>query len=81
MTTTPGKLRQIALLWLLALAMSAALVAAGRRWPDPLTPTSGPVWILLLVPPLVTALALLVRWSLPPAGEGGQSEALSQEQR
>lgn len=81
MVNAPAKLRQIALLWLLALALSAALVAAGHRWPDPLVPTSGSVWILLLAPPVVMALALLVRWNLPPAGEEGQSEALSQEQR
>ena len=37
------KLRQIGLLWFLALGVSAALVGAGRRWPDSLTPASGPI--------------------------------------
>ena len=75
------KLRQIALLWLLALGLSAALVGAGRRWPDSLTPASGPIWTLLLLPPLAMALWLLGRWTLPAPGQEGQSEAIPHEQQ
>ena len=75
------KLRQIGLLWFLALGLSAALVGAGRRWPDPLVPASGPIWILLLLPPLAMALWLLWRWTLPAPGQEGQSEAISHEQQ
>jgi hypothetical protein len=81
MANLPTKLQQIGLLWFLALGMSAALVAAGRRWPDPLTLASGPIWTLLLLPPLAMALWLLGGWSLPPAGQEGQSEAPTQEQQ
>jgi hypothetical protein len=75
------KLRQIGLLWFLALGLSAALVAAGRRWPDSLTPASGPIWTLLLLPPLAMALWLLGRWTLPASGQEGQSEAIPHEQQ
>ena len=75
------KLQQIGLLWFLALGLSAALVGAGRHWPDPLTLASGPIWTLLLLPPLAVALWLLGGWSLPPAGQGGQSVAPTQEQQ
>ena len=70
-----SKFRQMALLWFLALGLSAALVAAGRRWPTSLTPAPELVWSLLLVPPLAMLLGLLGRWSLPPSGQEGQSEA------
>jgi len=76
-----SKLQQTALLWSFALACSAALGAAGRRWPDPLPIAALPVWLLLLLPPLLMALWLLGRWSLPAAGQGGQSEASIKEQR
>lgn len=77
----PAKLRLLALLWSLALLLSAALVAAGRHWPVPLTPRPLPIWCLLALPPLLTGLWLLGGWSLPPAGEGGQSESSKQEQQ
>ena len=77
----PAKLRSLALLWTLALALSAALVAAGRRWPEPLVPRPLPVWCLLLLPPLLTGLWLLRGWRLTPDGEGGQSKASNQEQQ
>ena len=80
MPNPASKIRQIALLWFLALGLSAALVGAGRHWPDPLSPTSGPIWTLLLLPPFAMALWLLAGWSLPPAGQVGQSEAPTQEQ-
>ena len=53
------KLRQIGLLWFLALGVSAALVGAGRRWPDSLTPASGTIWTLLLLPPLLQLLVIV----------------------
>ena len=72
------KLRQLALVWLLALGLSALLVAAGGRWPQPLPLQSAWVWALLLVVPLVTLAALLVRWSL---GEEGESSGAMKEWR
>jgi hypothetical protein len=74
------KVRSLALLWGLALLISAALALAGRRWPDPLTPHAAAVWILLLLPPLATGLWLLRDWTLP-ASERGESEASTQEQQ
>jgi hypothetical protein len=55
-------------------------VGAGRRWPDSLTPASGTIWTLLLLPPLAMALWLLGRWTLPAPGQEGQSEAIPHEQ-
>jgi hypothetical protein len=75
------KLRQIGLLWFLALGLSAVLVGAGRHWPASLPLTSGPIWTLLLLPPLAMALWLLGRWSLPAPGQEGQSEAITHEQQ
>ena len=77
----PPKVRVMALLWLLALGLSAALAVAGRRWSNPLVPEPLLVWSLLLAPPLATAAWLLWGWSLPSAGQGGQSEASNQEQQ
>lgn len=61
--------------WAVALAASAALVAAGNRWPEPLAIRPALVWGLVLLPPGLMALLLLRRWRLPqpPAGEGGES--------
>jgi len=75
------KLQQIGLLWFLALGLSAALVSAGRRWPDSLTPGSGPIWTLLLLPPVAMALWLLGRWTLPDPGQEGESELSPHEQQ
>jgi hypothetical protein len=77
----PSKLGAMALLWTLALGLSAALVASGRRWPDSLNPQPLLVWSLLLLPPLATAVWLWRGWSLANAGQGGQSEAPNQEQQ
>ena len=77
----PSKLRGMALLWTLALGLSAALATAGRRWSDPLIPQPLLVWSLLLLLPLATGAWLLRGWSLPPAGQGGQSETSNQEQQ
>lgn len=72
------KWQQLALLWLLALGLSALLVAAGRRWPQPLPLQSGWIWALLLLLPLATLAALLARWSLV---EEGESSGAMQERR
>jgi hypothetical protein len=59
--------RSVLGLWALALALSAALVAAGERWPAPLVPDGRLVWALVLGPPLLMALWLAASWCLPPA--------------
>ena len=41
---TSAKLRQVLQLWALALAISAALVAAGQRWSEPLVIRDSLVW-------------------------------------
>ncbi|MFO7629503.1 MAG: hypothetical protein R6W06_08305 [Prochlorococcaceae cyanobacterium] len=56
--------------WLLALLLSALLVAAGRRWPAPLPIQPLPVLALVLLPPLGLALWLL----LAPRGRGESSD-------
>ena len=81
MSNPATKLRQIGLLWLLALGLSAALVGAGRRWPDPLPPASLPIWTLLLLPPLAMALWLVGRWTLPAPGQEGESKPIPHEQQ
>ncbi|MFN9624194.1 MAG: hypothetical protein ACK587_15395 [Cyanobacteriota bacterium] len=72
------KWRQLALVWLLALGLSALLVGAGRRWPEPLPLHAGWIWALLLLLPLATLLALLARWRLD---EEGESSGAMQERR
>ncbi len=76
---TPAKIRAVARLWALALALSAALVAAGEHWSAP-PPIRGD-WVaaLVLLPPLAMALWLLGRWALP--GEGGESDRISEDTR
>ena len=61
------KLQQVALTWLLALGLSALLVAAGQHWPQPLPIRAGWVWAALFGLPLLTLVAVLARWSLPQA--------------
>ncbi|MFM7514594.1 MAG: hypothetical protein ACKO3F_14800 [Cyanobium sp.] len=72
-----GKLRSLLWSWALALAASAALVAAGDHWPAPLPLRPALVWSLVLIPPLLMAVVLLLRWRLLPeqdaAGEGRES--------
>ncbi|SBO44135.1 hypothetical protein [Cyanobium sp. NIES-981] len=74
--------RSVLRLWALALALSAALVAAGDRWPQPLRPDPGAVVALVLGVPVLMALLVLLRWPLPqpraappggPAGHRGES--------
>jgi hypothetical protein len=57
------KLQQLALTWLLALGLSALLVAAGQRWPDPLPIRPALVWGALFGLPLLTLAMVLARWS------------------
>jgi ABC-type molybdate transport system permease subunit len=59
--------------WALALAISAALVAAGERWPQPLPLQQGVVWLLVSLPPLLMGLWLLTHWSLPHPDRGESS--------
>ncbi len=60
-----SKLSQVTGLWLLALAISALLVAAGRHWPGPLPVRPGLALALVLVPPLLVGAWLGRRWVLP----------------
>jgi hypothetical protein len=57
-----GWLRDVLPAWTLALALSATLVAAGRRLPQPLTPEGAWVVVLVLGLPLLMGLALAARW-------------------
>ncbi len=67
--TPKGFLRAVLPLWLLALGVSAALVASGQHWPQTLVVESALVWGLVLVPPGLMALWLLVEWRSPGEGE------------
>ena len=61
---TSSKTRSVMRLWALALAISAVLVAAGERWPEPLQPRGDVIAVLLLALPLAMVLWLLGRWRL-----------------
>lgn len=61
---TSSKTRAVLRLWALALAISAVLVAAGERWPEPLQPRGDVIAVLLLALPLAMVLWLLGRWRL-----------------
>ncbi len=62
--------------WGLALALSAALVAAGERWPQPLTPDGRWVALLVVGPPLLMAFVLVAGWLFPaPAGDPDRGES------
>ena len=70
-------LRDVGPVWALALALSTALMAAGRRLPQPLTPEGPWVGLLVLGLPLLMGLALAARWLFaakpdhPDRGESG----------
>jgi len=67
--TPTGFLRAVLPLWLLALGVSAALVASGQHWPETLAVQPALVWGLVSVPPGLMALWLLVQWRSPGEGE------------
>ncbi|MFM7087745.1 MAG: hypothetical protein ACKOXO_12255 [Cyanobium sp.] len=69
--------RSVLRLWSLALALSAALAAAGRHWPQPLAIRTDLVWALVLIPPLLMALLLLRNWRLPAQGDEGQGSPVT----
>ena len=72
----PGWLAAVLRVWVLALALSAAVVAAGARWPQPLTPDSRWLGVLVLGVPLLMGLALLSRWAPPaPPPDRGRGES------
>ena len=56
---------KVALLWLLALALSAVLVLAGQIWPAALKVRADLALLLVLLPPFGMALLLWRRWTLP----------------
>jgi hypothetical protein len=62
--------------WTLALGLSAAVVAAGARWPQPLTPDGRWVWTLVWGLPLLTGVWLLRGWrSAPGPGDPDRGES------
>lgn len=67
------KLQQLALTWLLALGLSALLVAAGRHWSQPLPIEAPTVWAALLLLPGATLVVVVARWSVPEGGESSDA--------
>ncbi|MEN9496356.1 MAG: hypothetical protein RLZZ137_1396 [Cyanobacteriota bacterium] len=79
---------QLLLCWALALGLSALLVWSGRHWPVPLLHQAWaqrqpavPValaLVLVLLPPLLMAMLLLVRWPgvSTPTGENRSTERM-----
>ena len=67
--TPTGFLRSVLPLLLLALGVSAALVASGQHWPQTLVVQPVLVWGLVLVPPGLMALWLVAQWRTPGEGE------------
>ena len=69
MTSTSNRLSarwvKVAVLWILALALSAVLVLAGRLWPAALTARADLALLLVLLPPLGMVLVVWRRWPLP----------------
>ena len=85
-----AKIPQVLAVWGLALAMSAALVAAGQRRPDPLPMRGDWILVSLLAPALAVLAWLLGHWRLqaprldPPSDRGpdrrgGESSGVEQE--
>jgi len=69
-------LRDLLPVWGLAVALSAALVAAGERWPQPLTPDGRWVGLLVFGLPLLIGLALVAGWLFrAPVGDPDRGES------
>ena len=76
MPTTSQKaspLAGVVKVWALALAISAALAAAGERWPQPLPLQQGVVWLLVGLQPLLVGLWLLTHWAVTDPDRGESS--------
>jgi hypothetical protein len=67
-----AKILEVARLWSAALVLSTLLAAAAVRWPGPLPILPAVVAALVLGPPLLLVLAVLLRWRLPAADQGGE---------
>ncbi len=72
---TAGKLPTLVLGWSLALLISALLVSAGQRWPDPLPVVAWQVWGWVLIPPLLMGVWIASRWGRVPAMAAGPGAA------
>lgn len=76
-----GKLPSLLLGWSLALLISALLVWAGQRWPEPLEVVSWQVWALVLIPPLLMGIWIASRWrgvpaaAMHPGGDGDKGQS------
>jgi hypothetical protein len=69
-------LRELLPVWGLALVLSAALVAAGERWPQPLTPDGRWVGLLVFGLPLLMGMALVAGWLFrAPVGAPDRGES------
>jgi hypothetical protein len=83
LSPSQDKIRQVAVLWLLALVGSALLVAAGRHWPEPPAPDATLALVLIVLPPLAMGWWVRRRWHLPGDQRGERlpegSESLGSE--
>ena len=68
-----SKLLSLLLGWSLALLISALLVSAGQRWPEPLAVVPWKVWALVLIPPLLMGAWIASRWDRVPAAAADRS--------
>jgi hypothetical protein len=68
-----GKLPSLILGWSLALLISALLVSAGQRWPEPLAVVPWQVWGLVLIPPLLMGVWIASRWDRVTTAAAGRS--------
>lgn len=73
MNPSTSKLRQVALVWALALGISALPVAAGRHWMEPLTIRPAVALALVLLPPLLVGVWLGHNWDLSPSSKRDQN--------